>query len=70
MLYLIPVGDHNHFSYWLGTHIEVCKNSLIKNSLIKKFGTKLSFPLICSISKSKQDNKACHLAKICLETRF
>ncbi|KAK2370425.1 hypothetical protein QL285_083476 [Trifolium repens] len=41
-----------------------------KNSLVRKSGREFFSPLICSISKSKHDNKACHLAKICLETKF
>ena len=41
-----------------------------KNSLVRKSGSELLSPLINSISKSKADKIAYHLAKICLETRF
>ena len=43
---------------------------LSKNSLVRKSGILLLEPLIYSISKSKIDNKACHLAKICLLAIF
>ena len=46
-------------------HDDVCKNSLVKKS-----GRKFFSPFICSLSKSKHDNNACHQAKICFETKF
>ena len=41
-----------------------------RNSRERKSGKELFSPLINSISKSKLLNKACHLAKICFETKF
>ena len=41
-----------------------------KNSLIRKSGKELFSPLINSISKSNEETIACHLIKICLETKF
>ena len=41
-----------------------------RNSLVKKSGIEFSLPFINSISKSKQDKRLCHQAKICFETIF
>ena len=41
-----------------------------KNSRERKSGKTFEDPLINSISKSKTDKIACHLAKICFETKF
>src|ERR1044072_9602174 len=65
ILVVIPVGDHIDLS------LEVFHSFFpYKNSLVRKSGKGLFSPLIWTISNSKHDNNACHLAKICLETRF
>jgi len=57
------------------THDGSCREIFVslfscRNSLVRKSGRELFTPLIDSISKSKADKIACHLAKICFETRF
>ena len=47
-----------------GTHLPY------RNLRVRKPGIKLVSPLIYSMSKSKTLKIACHLAKLCLETRF
>jgi len=53
------------FWHCFTTHDDACKNSLVKKS-----GRQFFSPFICFISKWKHDNNACHLAKICFETKF
>jgi len=63
------------FSFVLLTHCDSCKKCILsfipsKNSLGQKYGRELLSLFIKSISKSKADNLACHLAKIYFETKF
>ena len=65
LFYMSPVEAILVFRFWCSTHSDVCKNSLVRKSWREFFS-----PLMCSISKSKHDNNACHLAKICFKTKF
>ena len=51
---------------FVGTHFE----SVVKNSQVRESGKELFEPLRYSISKSKIERMACHLAKICLDAIF
>jgi len=56
-------------------HFDSCSNKFLlvfpcRNSLVRKSRRELFFPLINSMSKSKAERIACHLANIYFETRF
>ena len=57
------------------THVVSYRNNILslfpcKNSRVRKSGRELFCPLMNSISKSKAYKIACHLAKICFDTKF
>lgn len=64
--YLMIMEVHNYLYY----HFVSSSFLSYKNFRVKRYGKEFLISSICSISKSKEDNKYCHLTKICFETKF